>query len=320
VRAVLVVNPEAGRVRTEARVPDIERALTDAGLTVTRLMALDAAAVPDAIAAALLGRSPEDTRVVVAGGDGTIRSALPALISNPFPVAILPVGSVNVLARALEIPLSLPAAMRLVASGQVRRLDVGLANGRPFTLMAGMGFDAAVVHSVTRPAKRLFGSFAYVSRGLGLVFRYGSSRCRLAVDGEWEEHPTWLAVVTNIPRYTYRWQLSPEARADDGLLDLALFRAESRGLSVRQGLSVLRGNPRYRGIVHRRGRSFQFDFDPPIHVQLDGDPAGFTPLAVTVAPRALSVVVPADTGDRSPRHPPTNESGNGSHRSRFPPG
>ena len=297
-RAILVINPQAGRVRALARMRQVEQALAAEGLAVTRLVAPEAAAVPDAIAAALLGRAPEDTRVVIAGGDGSIRTALPALVGSPFPLAILPVGSVNVLARALGIPLSLPAAVRLAAAGRVRALDVGLANGRPFTLMAGMGFDAAVVHSVTRPAKRAFGSFAYVSRGLGLTLRYATSRCHLTVDGECLEYDAWLAVVTNIPRYAYHWQLSPDAQPDDGLLDLALFQADSRRLGVRQGLSVLRGNPHYQGIHHRRGRAFVFEFDPPIHVQLDGDPAGVTPLTVTVAPRALSVVVPDDLARR----------------------
>jgi diacylglycerol kinase (ATP) len=293
VKALLVVNPAAGRARP-ARLRFIEQALAEAGLDLVRVLAPEAAAVPEALNAALLGRAPEDTRVVVAGGDGSIRAALPALINAPFTLAILPVGSVNVLARELGLPLEVRAAARLAAGGRARRLDVGLANGRPFTLMAGMGFDAAVVHAVTRPAKRLFGSFAYVGRGLSLALRYASTRCRLTIDGAQEERTVWLAVVTNVPRYAYRWQISPEARPDDGLLDLALFESETTSLGVRQALAVLRGDPRCPGILRRQGRAFRFEFDPPIHVQLDGDPAGTTPVEVAIAPRALSVIVPAE--------------------------
>jgi diacylglycerol kinase (ATP) len=297
VNALLVTNPRAGRVRTEARLRRLEQALTKAGLQVRRVEPPDAASTPEAITAALLGRSPDDTRVVIAGGDGSIRAALPALINTPFAVAVLPVGSVNVLARELGLPLDVAAAARLAAGGRPRRLDIGLANGRPFTLMAGMGFDAAVVHAVTRPAKRVFGSFAYVGRGLDLAFRYVSSRCRLIVDGAAEERMVWLAIVTNVPRYTYSLRISPGARADDGALDLALFEGESRSLAARQVIAVLRGSPHCPGILHRRGRSFRFEFTPPVHVQLDGDPAGTTPLEVTVAPRALSVIVPPERAD-----------------------
>ncbi len=301
-KALLVTNPRAGRVRTRERLLRMEQALAEAGLEVKRIEPPDAASVPEALNAALLGRSPEDTRVVIAGGDGSIRAALPALINTPFAVAILPVGSVNVLARELGLPLELAAAARLVAGGRPRPLDIGLANGRPFLLMAGMGFDAAVVHSVTRPAKRRFGSLAYVGRGLDLAFRYASSRCRLIADGTAEEHMVWLAIVTNVPRYTYSWRISPAARLDDGLLDVALFEGESRSVAARQILAVLRGSPHCPGVLHRQGRAFRFEFDPPVHVQLDGDPAGTTPLDVVVAPRALSVIVPAESTAESQRN------------------
>ncbi len=291
-KALLVVNPEAGPVWMPARVLRLEQLLAGVGFEVLRLPVESAGSVCDAITAALGSHSPEDTRVVVAGGDGSIRATVPALMDTPYTLAILPVGSVNVLARELGIPLAPAMAARVAMEGQPRVLDVGRANGQAFTLMAGMGFDAAVVHAVTRPAKRLFGSLAYISRAVGLAFRYGPSQCHLTVDGAVEDREVWLAVVTNIPRYAYRWQVSPGARLDDGILDLAMFEASSVSLGVKQALAVLRGDPDYEGITRRRGRTFRFEFDPPIQLQLDGDPAGATPVDIDVVPGALSVMVP----------------------------
>jgi diacylglycerol kinase family enzyme len=200
---------------------------------------------------------------------------------------------VNVLARELRIPGALAAAAEVAASGAVRAIDLGLANGRPFALMAGVGFDAAVVHSVAPQIKNLVGSFAYVARGVSVVSRYQSSRFRVTADGETTDVEAWLAVVSNTPRYTYRWRLAPDAAMDDGWLDLCLFESGVAATRAGQVAATLRnrgtGHP---GVSHIRAQSFHFECKPPVCVQLDGDAEGMTPLEVRVAPGALRVVVP----------------------------
>ena len=291
--ALLLANPNAGRVRGSAGLARLERALAEAGLSVERVHARDAASVPAALRAALVGRDPAETRVVVAGGDGSIRATLPVLMGAGFPLAILPVGSVNVLARELGLPRSLTDAARVAATGCMRAIDLGLANGTPFALMAGLGFDAAVVHTVAPQLKNLVGSVAYVTRGLSVLAAYRPSRFRIAADEETFETEAWLAVVANAPRYTYRWRLSPDAALDDGWLDLCLFQSTSPLEMAGQVVAVLRGrhadHPRVR---HLRACHFRFACDPPVCAQLDGDPEGMTPVEVHVAPRALRVVVP----------------------------
>ena len=290
--ALLLTNPNAGRLRGPAGIARIERALTQAGLSVERVHARDAASVSAALHAALAGRDPTETRVVVAGGDGSIRAALPAVMGTPFPLAILPVGTVNVLARELGLPRSLSAAAQVAASGHVRAIDLGLANGRPFALMAGLGFDAAVVHSVAPQLKNLVGAFAYVARGLALLARYRPSHFRIIADGETIEAEAWLAVVTNVPRYSHRWRLSPAAEMDDGWLDLCLFQSSSPREMAGQVVAVLQDrHADHPQVRHLRARRFRFDCEPPVCVQLDGDPEGMTPLEIEVAEGALSVIV-----------------------------
>jgi YegS/Rv2252/BmrU family lipid kinase len=231
--------------------------------------------------------------VIVAGGDGTINAVLPALAGSGFALGIVPAGSVNVLARELAIPRSLRRAAEVAAAGKVRRVDLGMAGGRPFALMAGLGFDAAVVGSVAPDLKNVLGSFAYVTRGLRLLATHSPSHFRIAADGGSFQTEAWLAVVANASRYTYRWRLAPEAQIDDGWLDLCLFQSSSPGRTAGQVIAALAGrHAEHPGVLHLRAREMQFESDPPVKVQLDGDAVGETPVDVRVAPKALSVLVP----------------------------
>ena len=200
----------------------------------------------------------------------------------------------NVLARERGLPRDLEAAVQVVCQGRPRRIDLGMANGKPFALMAGMGFDAEVVGSVAQDIKNAVGSFAYVARGLHLLGTYAPSRFHIEADGEGFETDAWLAVVANANHYTYRWRLAPEARVDDGWLDLCLFSASSPAGTAGQVFAALSGRHSTRpGFRHIRAKSFTFDCEPPVALQLDGDPAGQTPVQVRVAPQALTVMVPA---------------------------
>jgi len=291
-KALLVANPNAGRIGGEAGSVRLAQRLREAGLEVHPISAGVIGEVADTLRQAIQREPEGHVRVVVAGGDGTIHAALPVLVETGVPLAILPVGSVNVLARELGIPRELDLAIAVARDGTPRRVDVGLANGQPFSLMAGIGFDAAVVRSVARPVKRLVGSFSYVASGLRLLASYRPSRFLIFADGRQVETQAWLAVVANAARYTYGWRLTP-ASIDDGWLDLCLFRDKSAGERIGQVMSVLRGrHSSHPGVEHLRARQFRFECEPPAPLQLDGDPAGMTPVEVGLLRGALTVLTP----------------------------
>ncbi len=292
-RAFLVANPKAGRARGERSLATIARHLRAQGLEVVPVTPPGPDPIADALRAALSGESPDSARVIAAGGDGTIHAVLPALAEAGIPLAIVPLGSVNVLARELAIPRAIEAACRVAAGGRLRQIDLGLANGRPFALMAGLGFDAEVVSSVAQEVKDAVGSFAYVAKGLEVLARYPPSRFRVTTESDVIEASAWLAVVSNANHYTYTWRLVPDARIDDGWLDLCLFETDSPARTAGQVLATLRGrHSSHPGVRQLRARSFTFDCQPQVAVQLDGDPAGETPVEITLAPKALTVVVP----------------------------
>jgi YegS/Rv2252/BmrU family lipid kinase len=247
--------------------------------------------IAEAVAAALTGESPEETRVVVAGGDGTVRAVLPALIGSEFTLGILPLGTFNNLAREVHVPIVLPEAIATALYGRPRRVDLGLANGRPFAAMAGMGYDGAIIHSIV-PArnKRRAAYPLYVAAAAHLLAGYRCSRYRVTTESDSVEANAWLAAAANTSRYAYRWRVVPHARADDGWIDLCLFRSRSRAQLLMQAASLLAGrHAERRGLVWLRAREVALECDPPVCVHLDGDPAARTPLRLSIAPQSLAV-------------------------------
>ena len=235
----------------------------------------------------------ECDRILLAGGDGTVNSVLPALAGSGVALGLLPVGMANVLARELGIPLSIEGMCRVAAGGNVRSIDLGCANGRPFALMAGIGFDAQVIHALNPRLKRFLGPTAYVMTALRLAPRSVAARVEVTYEGGRRELDLWLAVVANASTYTYRWKAVPGADLADGLLDLCAFRCCGPMKTFGQVVAGVRGrHAQHPEVLLMRAASFTLTATPPLPVQVDGDAAGATPVTVTTLPGALRILVP----------------------------
>jgi diacylglycerol kinase (ATP) len=189
-------------------------------------------------AASLLNRYE---RVVAIGGDGTVGEIASGLASSDTPLAVVPAGTGNDLARNLLIPFDPVAAARLATTAAARRIDLGevrtpLAR-RHFVNIAGVGFDAEVAWRVNRLPRVLGGTLPYVAGVLQTLWRYAAAGLRITIDGESIERPTFLVAVGNCASYAGGMRIVPEARPDDGRLDVCLVRDLSR-------LEVLRLVPR----------------------------------------------------------------------------
>jgi YegS/Rv2252/BmrU family lipid kinase len=261
---------------------------------------------------ALAESSPPPQRVIAAGGDGTIHAILPALAGTSIPLAILPIGSVNVLARELGIPRSLPAAARIAALGVPRSIDLGRlqgspldsAQGRPFALMAGIGFDGAVVQRVRSRVKRRLGALAYVFSGLRLLLSFPSRRFTITCDGEKRQIKAWQVVIANAPSYTYHWSLAPHAKIDDGRLEVCILPHESALHRIKQVTAILLGKPHHAPVTYLSGRQIEIRAEPSAPLQMDGDPAPHVESAqIEILPQALTVMVEGkDDSLRTHRH------------------
>ncbi|MBX6314859.1 MAG: diacylglycerol kinase, partial [Isosphaeraceae bacterium] len=298
----IAANAHSGIGRGRPRVARLARALRRQGLRPRITWTPEARSA--LVAAAT--EAPDCRCLVAAGGDGTVA----ALVNEwpRVPIAVLPAGTENLFARHFGFSRHPEDLAETIAHGRTAPLDLGVVNGRRFTLMAGVGFDAEVVsrhhHARVGQAGRMRPTHraAYVEPVLraSLSYRFPPLTVTVADPGREETLVGTTAFVFNLPRYALGLPLAPTARGDDGLLDLVVFRDPGPLRALRYLWLAFRGlHLRRPGVFHRRVRRVSVASAAPVPVQLDGDPSGLIlpgdgePWAVAVLPGALEVVVPA---------------------------
>jgi diacylglycerol kinase family enzyme/membrane-associated phospholipid phosphatase len=215
--------------------------------------------------------------VIAAGGDGTVRVVCTELARTGVPVGIVPLGTGNLLTRNLGLPLHIGDAVEVAMSGQDRAVDIVGMSGDDiddtcFTVMAGLGLDAAIMHGAADEMKARMGSSAYVVSALRQV-RYPAVRVEITVDdGEPMHYRARTVVIGNVGAITAGIPLIPDARIDDGLLDVVVIAP----VRTWGWLALLwRVLTRRRRTDHRldrmRGRSVVLKAEKPTPRQLDGD-------------------------------------------------
>jgi YegS/Rv2252/BmrU family lipid kinase len=231
--------------------------------------------------------------VVASGGDGTITACAAGLAGSAIPLAVLPAGTGNLLARNLGLPLELGDALVVGLTGADRKLDVGTANGRPFLVMAGLGLDAKMLDSTSELLKGRLGSAAYAVSALRHL-RDGPVRVRLRTDGgpPLRRRASGI-IVGNVGGLQGGVPLLPDAEPDDGLLDLLVLTARGwTGWLALMAHVLLRRSARG-NVARRTFRELRIDLDRPQLWQVDGEVMGRTrQLVVTVQPGRLLVRVP----------------------------
>jgi diacylglycerol kinase (ATP) len=291
---VVAANPYRGAARPRARVDALVTALRATGATVRVIWEA-------AERAALLGDpgAMADVRcVVAAGGDGTVAAVINELTSD-VPLAVLPTGNENLFARALGFNVAPARLARAIGIGTRHRLDLGRAHTslrtRRFGLMLSAGFDADVIHRVAL-LRTSWGEPRQVGRA-SYVRPLGATLCQYAhapvsVTADDVSVSAAYCVIGNLPDYALALRLTPAARADDGLLDWMAFERGGVAALLRYAWAVAWG--RHGALSHvraGRARRFRLTSEVPVPVQLDGEPAGFTPVEIEVMPAALMVVV-----------------------------
>ena len=235
-------------------------------------------------AAAALGASGVDA-VFVVGGDGTVMEVATALAGSSLPIGIVPAGTGNHVARYLRVPSEPRAAVDALLAGKITVLDSGrLAGGPHFLIGAGVGLDAEIIAGTSEVAKRRWGPLAYVATGIGAGLRLEPFELRARVDGVEFDGRVLMALVVNMGSlFGGLLELAPDARADDGCLDMVLVRAGSIRERLAAALRLLVGRGgRSDSLLCLRGRHVWLDTSQPRPVQADGELVGVTPLTGTL--------------------------------------
>ena len=295
-KACLIANPAAGPSHAKPDWGLVTRTLREAGWWVS----LQGTTGPGS--AGILARDAVRDGcklVVVAGGDGTINEAIQPLAGSDVVLGLIPVGTANILARELKIPLDPLAAARALVHGHPRPVDLGLVTGRSqpgryFCEMVGIGFDAAAVGGVPPIMKTALGKGAYVFSAVTTSFTHRPSRMRLVVDGRRSRRLSFMLTICNTGLYGADFlKITPDATVDDGLLDAAIFRGQTVLSAWWEFLAIAaRRLKEWTDVEFLTCRRIEVRTARPVPIQIDGDPAGTTPVTVEIVPKAIKVMVP----------------------------
>lgn len=234
---------------------------------------------------------------LAAGGDGTVSAVAAGLIGTNVPLGILPLGTGNVLARELNLPLSLESALHLITgTHQIRHLDAMRAWGRIFLLNVSTGISALAMGDMRPAEKRRFGRLAYVWKGLRRILGAQPYRFTITIDGRpLRARASEVAIPNASTMGLAPLNWGDHINVDDGHVDVCIIRARNlvdyARLAWHAVLHQQRRDPAFRSIVAQR--SIVIAAKNQIPVQGDGEVIGQTPVHIEVLPRAVSVIAPA---------------------------
>lgn len=234
--------------------------------------------------------------VVAAGGDGTVSMVADGLIGTTARLGIVPLGTTNVLARELGIPIGLEEACRLLEGpNATATIDAMRIGDSYYFTQVGIGVDALMIRDTSTESKKRFGSLAYLWTAAKRLVGFQPRRFSISADGQTLRPRALQVLLANsgaLGTSGLRW--GPDVRVDDGRIDVCIVRTVTALDHLRVGWSLLRGrqkqDPNLTYLTAERVVAVHADRALP--VQADGEVVGETPLEVRVVPRALTVIVP----------------------------
>jgi YegS/Rv2252/BmrU family lipid kinase len=259
----------------------------------------------DAEAFARVALADNYDRMVVAGGDGTINEAINGLADRRLPLAVVPLGTANVLAAEIGLGVHSYGVARAIADGPAATVALGRIRGRDgrprrFSMMAGIGFDAHVVARVDPVLKRWTGKFAYVVASLLQLREHRDRLYDVRVDGR--RYRAASVIVAKGHFYGGKFVVAPAARLHEPYLHVCLFGRTGRWAVIRYALALFAGQ------LHRLPditliRALRVEIDGPAGepVQVDGDLDGELPVTIDIDDHILRLAVPADGARRGAR-------------------
>ena len=289
-RVLIIVNPAAGGTRlSRRRLGRVVAALERRGCGVTLRRTGPRAGDAERLAREA---APEVEVIVAAGGDGTLNAVANGMAgAPPRPLAVLPLGTANVLAGEIGLPRDPEALAALIAAGPARPIWPGIVGDRLFLTVASSGFDAEIVAAVDPRLKRRVGRLAFAWAIIGGLWHHRGFE--LVVRTADAEYRAVTVIAAKSRRYAGRYVVAPRADLGEPILDLMLFQRGGRLAVIRYLAALLRGHMARRDdIVFLRSREATVSAAEPYAVQADGEIVGHLPMVFGVAERPLLLIRP----------------------------
>lgn len=291
-RALLIVNGKARQ--GQSALDSVLEACEAAGVTVERAECGRREELGEAIRASA-GRVD---LAIIGGGDGTLNAAAGALAETGLPLAILPLGTANDLARTLGIPLDIEEAARVAVTGRIRRIDLGEVNGVPFFNVASIGLSVELARELTRDMKRRWGTLGYAIAAARVMKRMAPMRARIRIDGVPHRVKAVQIGVGNGRHYGGGMTVDEGASVDDGRLNV--YSMDLRGWwewpllypSFRAGRQG-----RWKNVHTWTCTEAEIVTRRPRPVNTDGELTTHTPARFRLLRRAVAVVCPAEEAE-----------------------
>lgn len=238
------------------------------------------------------GYDRKDGVIIIAGGDGTISSALESIYKCHRTLAILPLGTANDLARSIGVPQDPLEAATIIANGKRERINLGRVNDEYFVNVAHIGLGVEVTHELTTDSKKYFGAFAYLGAFIKAIKRNRSFNVRIQT-GDWSCSVKAIHLAIGSGRFYGGGNIvSEEASVMDGQLKLFCIKAQPWWTLLLLGFRLRSGTVQMEErVVYKTAKKFSIQTSRPRQVEADGETKAGTPAEFEVLSEAIEMIV-----------------------------
>ncbi|WP_307413146.1 diacylglycerol kinase [Neobacillus ginsengisoli] len=303
-RARLIYNPTSGREILKRNLPEILEKLERAGYEASCHATTGAG---DAIQAAKIAVERRYDIVIAAGGDGTIHEVVNGLAEQEYrpKLGIIPAGTTNDFARALQIPRDIGTAVDIITKGDMIPVDIGKINDKYFINIAGGGRITELTYEVPSKLKTMLGQLAYYLKGMEMLPSIKPSEVRIEYDGKLFEGEAMLFLVGLTNSIGGFEKLAPDASINDGLFSLLILKKINLAEFIRIATLAVRGeHVNDPNVIYTQANRIKVHSSETVQLNLDGEFGGLLPSEFENLYRHLEVFVPID--DIRPLDRPTD--------------
>ena len=288
---ILICNP-AAKSMSEAKIERARRLLEQKDYRVELLLTKQRGEA-EQLAKDATKRAPY--MIIAAGGDGTFNEVANGIAGSEIPMAILPMGTTNVLAKELGIPDTVEGALEAALNNKPKSVSLGRIAivrdaspvSRYFILMAGIGFDGEAVFGINETFKKISGKGAYLYSGVKTLLQFDPDKLAVTVDGK--TYTAFSVIVGNASKYGGNFRVTPDARLTEPILYVCLFKGQKRVDTFRYILGIVTGSHlKFADVEYLKAR--HIEIKGHAHIQIDGDYFGMTPAEISIVPNALRLI------------------------------